>query len=581
MNRFPAPSADGRFLESLEAAMLSGRIGRRTFLAVATAAGLAACARPGLPEVADQLEAARANQDERAKDLQRSYDYIVVGTGAAGCVIANRLASNSSINVLLIEAGGWDTAPEVLDPGKWFTNLGTERDWGDVAIPSPGVNGRAIPEHMGRVVGGGTSINATIWARPFKADLDYWAEVTGDPAWGYEHGLEIYRRLEDWQGEPDLRYRGKGGPVWVQPAHDPSPLAPALLDAARALGHPVLTDQNGAREEGAGGFALMNQIIRDGQRYNMAKAFLYPVLSQKNVTLLTQAHVNKLVLRGDRAAGVEVDLLGQTVVIGADEEVILSAGGINSAKILMLSGIGDEADLETHGIQTVVNSPEVGANFQDHILHGGCLWEPEEPQAPRNSAAEAAGFWKSDSALASPDINIVQIEIPYASDVLGQQYGPPASSWALCAGLVAPKSRGKMLLKSADPVERPILDAAFLSHPDDVTALAKGIELCRELGNSEALRPFNKREVMPGKALSPSELTEFVRNGATTYFHETGTCRMGQDPAAVVDPQLRVNGIRNLRVADASIMPRIASVATMASCVLIGERMSEILGVQT
>jgi choline dehydrogenase len=161
--------------------------------------------------------------------------------------------------------------------------------------------------------------------------------------------------------------------------------------------------------------------------------------------------------------------------------------------------------------------------------------------------------------------------------VLGQQYGPPASSWALCAGLVAPKSRGKMQLKSADPVERPILDAAFLSHPDDVTALAKGIELCRQLGNSDALRPFNKREVMPGKALSPEELTEFVRNGATTYFHETGTCRMGQDPAAVVDPQLRVNGIRNLRVADASIMPRIASVATMASCVLIGERMSEIL----
>jgi choline dehydrogenase len=526
----------------------------------------------------ERLEAIRADQDKRARSLQSSYDYVVCGSGSAGCVIASSLAANSSINVLLIEAGGWDTAPQVLDPGQWFTNLGTERDWGDVAIPSPGVNGRAIPEHMGRVVGGGTSINATIWARPFKADLDHWVEVTGDPAWGYEHSLEIFRQVEDWQGEGDARYRGKGGPVWCQPAADPSPLVPALLEAAQELGQPVLPDQNGAREESAGGFALMNQIIRDGERHNMAKAFLYPVLAQKNITVLTGAHVNKVVLQGDRATGVEVNVGGRNVTIGATSEVVLSAGGINTAKILMLSGIGDAADLRGHGIEVVVNSPEVGANFQDHILHGGCLWEPEEPQAVRNSAANAAGFWKSDGGLASPDINIVQIEIPYASDVLAKQFNPPPTSWALCAGLVAPKSRGRMQLQSADPNDRPILDAAFLSHPDDVTALAKGIELCRELGNSAAMRPFAKREVMPGRALSAAELAEFVRNGATTYFHEVGTCRMGRDSTAVVDPQLRVNGVQNLRVADASVMPRISSVATMATCVLIGARMAEILG---
>lgn len=526
---------------------------------------------------ADGLAAVRANQEERARSLQPSYDYVVCGSGSAGCVIANRLAANSSINILLIEAGGWDTAPQVLDPGMWFTNLGTDRDWGDVAIPSPGVNGRTIPEHMGRVVGGGTSINATIWARPFKADLDHWADETGDPDWGYEHGLQIYRQVEDWQGDADSRYRGKGGPVWCQPAHDPSPLVPALLEAARELGHPVLADQNGAREEGAGGFALMNQIIRDGRRHNMAKAFLYPVLAQSNITVLTQAHVNRVVLQGDRATGVEVNVQGRDIVIGATSEVILSAGGINSAKILMLSGIGDAEDLRTHDIQVVVDAPEVGANFQDHILHGGCLWEPDEPQAPRNSAANAAGFWKSDSTLASPDLNIVQIEIPYASEVLAKQYNPPPTSWALCAGLVAPKSRGRLQLQSANPKDRPILDAAFLSHPDDVAALAKGIELCRELGSSAAMRPFAKREVMPGRKLSPSKLTEFVRNGATTYFHEVGTCRMGQDSRAVVDPQLRVNGVQNLRVADASIMPRIPAVATMATCVLIGARMAEIL----
>ncbi|OJY53568.1 MAG: oxidoreductase [Pseudonocardia sp. 73-21] len=526
----------------------------------------------------DQLDAARANQDARAKNLPSSFDYIVCGSGAAGCVVASRLAADSSATVLLIEAGGWDTAESVLDPGQWFGNLGTERDWGDVSVPGPGVNGRAIPEHMGRVVGGGTSINATIWARPFKADLDHWADVTGDPAWGYEHGLEIYRQIEDWQGAPDARYRGKGGPVWCQPAADLSPLAPALLDAADGLGHPVLPDQNGAREESAGGFALMNQIIRSGRRHNMARAFLYPVLTQDNITTLTGAHVNRVIIQHGSAIGVEVEIEGRTRVIGASSEIVLSSGGINTAKILMLSGIGDATDLRAHGIEVVADSPEVGANFQDHILHGGCLWEPEEPQTPRNSAANAAGFWKSDNALDSPDLNIVQIEIPYASEVLAKQYNPPASSWALCAGLVAPKSRGRLQLQSADPHDRPVLDAAFLSHPDDVAALVRGIELCRELGNAPEMQPFAKREVMPGKDLTGSELTDFIRNGATTYFHEVGTCRMGQDPDAVVDPQLRVNGVSNLRVADASIMPRIPGVATMATCVLIGVRMAEILG---
>jgi choline dehydrogenase len=572
--------ANGELLSRLETALVTGRIGRRQFLSMAAAAGLAACTQQTpqqVAETAEQLDAIRANQDERAKALQASYDYIVVGSGSAGCVIANRLASNASVNVLLIEAGGWDNVTEVTNPGVWFTNLGTERDWGDVAVPSPGVNNRAIPEHMGKVVGGGTSINATIWARPFKADLDHWAEVTGDAAWGYEHGLEIYRKLEDWQGPADARYRGKGGPVWCQPAFEPTATAPGLLAAAKELGHPVLADQNGAREEGAGGFALMNQIIKNGQRNNMAKAFLYPVLAQKNITLLTHAHVNKVTLQGDAATGVEITVGGQTRTIGASREVILSAGGINSSKILMLSGVGNAADLSVHGITAVHNSPEVGANFQDHILHGGCLWEPNEGMAPKNSAANAAGFWKSDPSLASPDINIVQIEIPYASEVIGKEYAPPATSWALCAGLVAPKSRGSVKLKSANPADRPVLDAAFLSHPDDVKALEKGIQLCRDLGNSAAMKPYVKREVAPGKALTGTELADFVRNGATTYFHESGTCRMGRDAQAVVDPQLRVNGVRNLRVADASIMPRIAGVATMATCVLIGERMSEIL----
>lgn len=567
--------ADDAF-ERAERAFIRGRLSRRGFLQAMTAAGMTA---GPLSAWADQLEAIRANQRKKSQSLKARYDYIVVGTGSAGSALVGRLAvSKPDANILVIEAGDWDTDPAVLNPGVWFTNLGTQRDWQDIAIPSSGTNGRAIPEHMGKVVGGGSSINATIWARPFKADLEYWAEQSGDRKWGYEHGLSIYRRMENWQGQPDARYRGKGGPVWCQPAQNPHPLAPAMLNACRSLNLPVLDDLNGRREEGSGGFALMNQIIRDGQRQSMARSYLYPVLARENVTLLVSTHVDRLLFSGTRASGVSITSPLGTREIEADSEIILCSGGINTPKLLMLSGIGNEAHLRAHQIKTLVHSPDVGEHFQDHLLHGGCLWEPHAHTPHRNSAANASGFIKSDPTLASPDLNLVQIELPYASDVIGKQFTPPATSWALCAGLVAPKSRGAVRLRSANPLERPIVDARFLSHPDDVKALVRGIEVAREIGNSVAMKDFVKREVAPAKRLSGKELEDFVRNGATTYFHQAGTCRMGKDDKAVVDAQLRVNGVRNLRIADSSIMPRIASVATMASCALIGERMAEILG---
>lgn len=566
-------AADG-MLHRLEHALISGRIDRRSF--IQAAAGLALTGL-SMRALADELDAVRANQDERTKTLLPSYDYIVVGTGCAGSALVGRLAAQRDASILVIEAGDWDTAPSVLDPRVWFTNLGTERDWQDIAPASPGTNNRPIPEHMGKVVGGGSSINATIWARPFKHDLEYWSEQSGDANWGYEHGLSIYRKMENWQGTPNARYRGKGGPVWCQPAHDPHPAAPAMLAACRSLGFPVLDDLNGAREEGSGGFALMNQIIRDGRRQNMARSYLYPVLSKPNVTLLIKSHVDRVTFSGTRATGVELTRGGAQTRIAAKSEVILCSGGINTPKLLMLSGIGDEAQLRTFGIKTLVHATEVGRNFQDHLLHGGCIWEPKEHIPHRNSAANASGFLKSNPGLAGPNVNLVQIELPYASDVVGKQYSPPPSSWALCAGLVAPKSRGVVKLRSSNPTDRPVVDARFLSEPEDVKALAYGIEVARDIGNSPAMRDFVKREVAPGKKLTGQALDNFVRDGATTYFHQAGTCRMGKDDKAVVDAQLRVKGVENLRIADSSIMPRIPGVATMATCVLIGERMAEIL----
>jgi choline dehydrogenase len=564
-----------QLLASLEASLMKGRIDRRDFLRFIGAAGMLGA---GVTALADTLDGIRANQVERGKALLDEYDYIVCGTGSAGCALVNRLAADPDAKILVIEAGDWDTAPAVADPRVWFTNLGTERDWNDIAVPSAHVNNRAIPEHMGRVVGGGSSINATIWARPFRKNLDYWVEVTGDQAWGYDHALSIYRRVENWQGKPDARYRGQGGPVWVQPAHEPSPLAPGMLEACSSLGLPVLDDLNGAREERDSGFALMNQIIRDGQRYNLAKAYLYPVLGQKNVTLLVNTHVDRLTIAGNTAEGVEFIRDGEPVRIRANREVIVATGGINTPKLLMLSGIGDQQELKKHGIKTVFHSPEVGRNFQDHILHGGCLWESVDTPGLRNSGAEASGFAHSTGDKSGPpDLNLVQIELPYASEVIAKAYSPPANSWALCAGLVQPKSRGYIALRSAKSSDRPIVNANFLSHPDDVKALAVGIEMCRDIGNAAPLRKLSKREVAPTRKLTGKEMTDFIRNGATTYFHESGTCRMGKDTHAVVDAKLRVNGVHKLRIADSSIMPRIPSVATMATCVLIGERMAEIL----
>jgi len=572
-SNMPHAGHDG-LLEHLERALIAGRLNRRGFMRAATAAGFATS---GLSALADELDAIRANQNERTTKLEDAYDYVVVGTGSAACALVGRLATRTDASILMIEAGDWDTAPSVMDPGVWFTNLGSERDWKDVAIPSASTNNRAIGEHMGRVVGGGSSINATIWARPFKADLEHWATVSGDRSWGYESGLEVFRRMESWQGSPDDHYRGKNGPVWVQPAKDPHPVAHAMLAACRTLGYPVLNDQNGAREENGTGFALMNQIIRDGRRQSMARSYLYPVLSRPNVTVMVNTHVDRLTFSGTKVTGVQITGASGPKNIGARTEVIVSAGGINTPKLLMLSGIGDEAQLRKNDIKTLVKAKEVGRNFQDHILHGGCIWEPREHIPHRNSAANAAGFLKSKAGLVSPDVNLVQIELPYASDVVGKQYSPPGTSWALCAGLVAPKSRGEIRLRSSNPADRPIVDARFLSHPDDVKALAYAIDVCREIGNSSAMKDFVKREVAPGKKLTGKAMDDFIRNGATTYFHQSGTCRMGKDAEAVVDSKLRVNGVQGLRIADSSIMPRIAGVATMATCALIGERAADIL----
>lgn len=564
-------------LERLEHSVITGKMSRRTFISAALAAGLLG-AMP-LQLLADELENIREAQANKLKQLEKNYDYIVVGSGSAGCALVGSLAEKTDANILLIEAGDWDTAPTVDDPRAWFANLGTERDWGDVAIPSASINNRAIPEHMGRVVGGGSSINATIWTRPIKADMDYWASATGDEAWNYEHSLKIFKRMENWQGKKNSEFRGTGGPVWVQPAQNLLPLVEATLQAAAEVGLPVTEDLNTERELSGNGFGLMNQIIKDGRRHSLARAYLYPVMAGKNVTVLVNTSVNRILLEGDKAIGVECVRQGETITFHASREIVLSAGGFNTPKLLMLSGIGDEVELKKVNITTVLHAPEVGKNVQEHILHGGCLFESSEPVEHRNSAANMSGYLKTEAGLELPDVSIVQIELPYASDVISKEYPPtnPKNTWALCAGLVAPKSRGIVKLASNKPNDRPIVDMQFLSHPDDVEYLGRAIKVARQIAHAPALKKYAVREIAPGKELTGDALANFIRNGATTYFHASGACRMGKDEQAVVDSELRVKGIRNLRVADSTIMPRIVSVPTMPACALIGVRMADLL----
>jgi choline dehydrogenase len=517
-----------------------------------------------------------------AEQIRPAYDFIVCGGGAAGCVIARRLAEDPRVSVLLVEAGGSDRVPAVLDTTLWMSNIGSERDWGYRAQPSAALNGRTPVLPMGKVLGGGSSINGSVWARGHRNDYEDWAEAAGDPDWGYASVLAIYRRIEDWRGPADAHRRGTGGLLTVQQPQHPVPLVPALIEATAALGIPAVDDINGAAMEGEGGCGLANMLVQDGnQRVSMAATYLHPAMGWTNLDVLLCAEVTEILFEGPRACGIAFVRRGKRHTVRAEREVVLSLGAINTPKLLMLSGIGEAAQLQRHGIAVRQHLAGVGRNFQDHILLAGCCWEYQVPEPPRNNAAEFVFYAKSRAGLRTPDLMPVLEETPFASEVVAQQFDVPrgaASAWTLAPGLARPDSRGEVLLASADPFAAPLVHANFLAEPSDLQAMVRCVELCREIGNAAGCAPFRRREVFPGP-LKGAALQDFVRNAAGTYFHQSGTAKMGRasDRAAVVDGQLRVFGIEGLRVADASIMPSIATGNTMAPTVVIAERAAEIL----
>ena len=497
---------------------------------------------------------------------QSTYDYIIVGAGSAGCVVAARLSENPAAQVLLLEAGGTDDHEDVHDPVKWPTLFPGPLDWGYTTAPMRHCLGRVDHVPRARMLGGCHSHNASVWVRGHHADYDHWAGL-GNAGWSWADVRAVFQKIEDWHGPADS-VRGVGGPMYVAPPASPNAVATAFVQSGPAVGLPTLADYNSGSMEGT---SFFNFTIKDGRRFSVVQAYLQPAMTRGNLTVLTNAVTHRVIMDGTRCTGVTYQHDGEMRTARATIEVVLSAGVIGSPAILLRSGIGPADDLKPLGIPVVLDVRGVGQNLQDHVLFAGINYECKiDLPAPHNNGAESTMWWKSDPQLEAPNIQPVVLEFPFVTADLAHLL-PNQNCYAIAPSIICPESRGSVTITSADPLAVPIIDVNYYASDTDVNAMLFAIDLCREMGASPAFDDLRKREVMPGK-LGRHDMIETLKKGATTYFHPVGTCRMGSDADAVVDARLRVHGITGLRIADASIMPTVTRGNTNAPSVMIGEQ---------
>jgi choline dehydrogenase len=499
----------------------------------------------------------------------QSFDYVIVGAGSAGCVLAARLSEDPQVRVLLVEAGAADGPETMSVPPAWPTLMGSTADWGYVTTPQAGTNHIVQPYPRGKVLGGSSSINAMAFLRGHRAGYDAWVQ-DGAAGWGYEDLLPFFKRSERAPGrDPD--YRGAEGPMVVSPAADAHPLAHAYREAAVEVGHHFSADLNGEDQEGAG---WLETNIVGGVRQSVADAYLRPVIDRANLTVVTNALVGRLILAGGRCSGIEYAVEGRRQRAGADREVILSAGSIGSAQLLMLSGIGPADHLREVDIDVLVDLPGVGAGLQDHPLAGitYSATAPVPPTAGQHS--DLVAMLRSHPDLPVPDVQLLFLDIAYHPPAMAG----PAHGYTIGFSLMLPHSRGSVRLAGSDPTTAPLIDPNFLGDERDLAVMVTALRMAREVGEARALAPWRDKEQLPGASVGgDGDLREYVRRATGPYFHAVGTCRIGHDPLAVVDTELRVHGISALRVVDASVMPRIIGANPNATVLAIAERAASLI----
>lgn len=527
------------------------------------------------------------------------FDYIIVGAGSAGCVLANRLSEDPSNKVLLLEAGAPDRKLEIKIPGAYTKLHRSEVDWGFWSEPQEQLDGRKLFLPRGKTLGGSSSTNAMAYVRGNQADYDEWADL-GNRGWDYESVLPYFKKSES---NEDLQndFHGTLGPLNVTFAKAfKTPFADAFVEACAEKGIPKNQDYNGAEQKGA---SLMQFTIKNGKRHSTADAFLKPILSRRNLTIKTRALVSRILLENDQAVGVEViNRKGGVDQLFANKEVILSAGAFQSPQILMLSGIGDPEELKRFGIESRINLPGVGKNLQDHLFfncsalsktqegfnHHTSPWNQfkgliqlflSQKGALTCSPLEAVAFFNTKN---EPGVDFqfhfapIQIGSDYKTDFHDITTFPTIDGFTILPSLIKPKSKGFVALRSADPKIAPLIQPNFLTEKADWETLIQGTRKALEVLNSDAFAPYRKATITPPDQ-SDEGIIAHIKKAVETIYHPVGTCKMGNDELAVVNEKLQVLGVRNLRIADASIMPTIISGNTNAACIMIGEKAADLI----